>query len=239
MIDALTAAAASLSHDFARMGTIGHNLANATTPAYKRAISPGGDFPQHFGTEGASNALVPAALLTDHRQGVLRPTGASLDVALDGDGFFEVRTEAGLGYTRRGDFRVDATGQLVTQAGDAVMGMNGPLVMRSAAPVITKEGRVLDDGHEVGQLKVAQFADSVVMPRIGDSGLFGAGASAPATGESRPTLIRQGHLETSNVNTASEMVRLIETVRHVEATQKVVQGLDEMQERALRKLGEF
>jgi len=160
-------------------------------------------------------------------------------VAIGGDGFFEVRTEAGLAYTRRGDFRIDATGQLVTHAGHQVMGTAGPLVLRSASPVIGKDGRVVDGEQEVGQLKIVHFAKPQQLTRAGDGGLFTASEAATAAQEHQAPKLYQGHLEASNVNTASEMIKLIETVRHFEAMQKVVHGSDEMTERALRKLGEF
>lgn len=238
MTDALEAAAASLSSDLARMTSLGHNLANATTPGYKRQLGAVQPFQASLAHEAA---LSRGALATaiDQKQGTLRVTSAPLDLAIDGDGFFELRTDAGAAYTRRGDFRVDASGQLVTQAGHLVMGQGGPLVLRSAAPVITKEGRVLEDGQEVGQLKLVSFADPRSLTASEGGAVFTAPEAAQALAPERAPRVLQGHLEASNVNTAAEMVKLIETVRHFESVQKVVQGFDEMRERALRKLGEF
>lgn len=234
MIDALDAAAASLANDLARMSSIGHNLANAATPGYKRQVG-GTPF---AATLGEQQAMAARAAI-DQKQGALRVTDAALDLAIDGEGFFELRTGSGAAYTRRGDFRVDAAGQLVTQAGHLVMGTGGPLVLRSAAPVITKEGRVLEDGQEVGQLKLVTFADPRTLTPSESGAVFSAPDAAQALMPERAPRVLQGHLEASNVNTAAEMVRMIETVRHFEAVQKVVQGFDEMRERALRKLGEF
>ena len=178
-----------------------------------------------------------AASSADLRHAGLRPTGEALDLAIDGDGFFEVQTEAGPAYTRRGDFRLDAAGRLVTHAGDVVQGQGGPLVLGTTTPTIDRSGRLFDGDKPLGQLKLVTFADPRTLARSED-GL--STTNQPATvqpeGEAR---LRQGHLEASNVNTAAEMVRLMETVRHFEASQKVVQGVDEMTERALRKLGEF
>lgn len=180
-----------------------------------------------------------AAQEIDHKKGALRVTDAALDVAIEGDGFFELRMPSGPAYTRRGDFRVDASGQLVTQGGHVVMGTGGPLIMRSGSPVIGKDGRVLDDGQEIGQLKIVSFADPRSLLVAEEGGVFTAPEAALASSPDRSPKVLQGHLEASNVNTAAEMVRLIETVRHFESVQKVVQGFDEMRERALRKLGEF
>ena len=237
MIDALDAAAASLANDLARMSTIGHNLANATTPGYKRQMG-GVSFDASLG-EQVALAQERSRAAVDQQQGALRVTDAPLDLAIDGDGFFELRTPSGVAYTRRGDFRVDANGQLATQGGHLVMGTGGPLLLKSAAPVITKDGKVLDDGQEIGQLKLVSFADVRTLTPLEGGAVFAAPESAQSLTPERAPRVLQGHLEASNVNTAAEMVKLIETVRHFESLQKVVQGFDEMRERALRKLGEF
>jgi flagellar basal body rod protein FlgG len=232
VIDALNAAAGGMAMDVSRMSTIAQNLSNTATPGYKRAV-PGG---VPFLLEGSSVEAV-AASTADLRHASLRPTGEALDLAIDGDGFFEVQTEAGTAYTRRGDFRLDAAGRLVTHAGHVVQGQGGPLVLGTTTPTIDRSGRLFDGDKLLGQLKLVTFADPRALAR-GEEGLFTT--EQPTTvqpeGEAR---LRQGHLEASNVNTAAEMVRLMETVRHFEASQKVVQGVDEMTERALRKLGEF
>lgn len=237
MIEALDAAAASLASDMARMTSIGHNLANATTPGYKRQSGAPQAFQGSLEQGGAAPSRVPS--LVDQRQGSLRVSDAPLDLAIDGEGFFELRTAAGPAYTRRGDFRIDAAGQLVTQSGHLVMGTGGPLLLRSAAPLITRDGRVLDDGQEIGQLKLVAFGNVRALVPSEGGAVFTAPDAAQEAAPERAPRVLQGHLETSNVNTAAEMVKLIETVRHFESMQKVVQGFDEMRERALRKLGEF
>jgi flagellar basal body rod protein FlgG len=232
VIDALNAAAGGMAMDVSRMSTIAQNLSNTATPGYKRAVPSG----VPFLLEGSSVEAV-AASTADLRHASLRPTGEALDLAIDGDGFFEVQTEAGTAYTRRGDFRLDAAGRLVTHAGHVVQGQGGPLVLGTTTPTIDRSGRLFDGDKPLGQLKLVTFADPRALAR-GEEGLFTSeqAATVQPEGEAR---LRQGHLEASNVNTAAEMVRLMETVRHFEASQKVVQGVDEMTERALRKLGEF
>ncbi|HWH82077.1 MAG TPA: flagellar hook-basal body protein [Burkholderiaceae bacterium] len=237
MIDALTAAAGSMANDIARLSTISQNLMNASTPAYKREMLVGQPFQRAMERAGLEDGVAAPSTAIDLRLGTLRFTGNPLDLALDGDGFFEVQTENGTAYTRQGDFRVDANGQLVTQAGQVVQGLGGALQLPNANPTVDRDGRVLDGDKLLGQLKVVRFTNPSQMTRIG-GGLFQT-AEAPTVPADGTVRLRQSHLEASNVNTASEMVKLVETMRHFEATQKVVQGVDEMMERALRKLGEF
>jgi flagellar basal-body rod protein FlgF len=236
VIDALSLAAGSMSEDIARLTSISQNLTNASTAAYKREVPLGRAFAQVMDATGVSEPTPAAAAAIDHRAGTLRFTGHALDLALEGDGYFEVQTESGPAYTRQGDFRLDAAGRLVTQAGDPVQGSGGPLHLSSAQPTVDREGRLFDGEKSLGQLKVVHFADPAQLQRAG-SGLFLAPEAAAVQAEG--VRVRQGHLEASNVSTAAEMVKLVETMRHFEATQKVVQGVDDMMERALRKLGEF
>ena len=103
-------------------------------------------------------------------------------------------------------------------------------------PRIDRRGRVLDGETLVGQLRIVRFEDPQSLVKLG-AGLFGAGAQT-----AQPLAdagVRQGYLEASNVVAANEMVRLIETMRHFESNQKVIQGYDEVLERAIRTLGEF
>lgn len=236
MIESLKAAAASLAGDMNRMTSISQNLVNGTTAGYKRELPMSALFEREMaGMADGSAAASPS--VTDHRLGTLRPTGNPLDLAIDGEGFFELRSQGRALYTRRGDFRLDAGGRLVSQAGEAVQGLGGAIQMPGANARIDRDGRVFDGDKQVGQVKVVRFAEPQRLTRISGS-LFDAGEAAASANDGAGHL-RQGHLEASNVNNAAEMVKLVETVRHFEATQKIIQGIDEMTERALRKLGEF
>lgn len=240
MTDSMQALAGSMAGDISRLTSISQNLANATTTSYKREIALGKMFEQRL-LDAVGTAMnrpkSERSTAVDHRHGTLRQTGSPLDFAIDGDGFFEVQTEAGAAYTRRGDFQLDAAGRLATQTGHAVQGVGGPLQLNGVNPTVDRDGRVLEGEKQIGQLKIVRFANPSQLTRAA-GGLFHA-VEAPLLPLDGATKIRQGHLEASNVNTAAEMVKLIETMRHFEATQKVVQGVDEMMERALRKLGEF
>jgi flagellar basal-body rod protein FlgF len=168
----------------------------------------------------------------DQRPGTLRSTGEVLNLALEGPGFFVVDTPQGEALTRRGDFRLDSEGRLVTQDGHAVLGQSGAIQI-SGTPAIAPDGAVRVGGEVVAQLRIAQVAaESQLMPLAGD--LYRAAQLPEADLSAR---VRQGFLETSNVESVQEMVRLIETMRHFETVQRFVRGYDDMVGKAISELG--
>lgn len=235
----LSAVLASMHADMARVERVGMNIANAHTVGYKRDVL----------TNASFGARVESALSvhTDLRPGVLKPTGQDLDVALAGPGWFEVLTPEGIAYTRQGQFQRDAEGKLVTRQGHPVMGTGGTVHLEGAATRIDAAGRIfqhggnaasegLGAGNPVGQLKVVQFAPGASLRKIGDGLVLVQGDRVPAAeGDAK---VQQGFLEQSNVNHMQEMVRLIESVRHLETLQKVALAYDEMLAGSIRRLGE-
>lgn len=232
---------ASMHNDMSRLDHIAQNLANVTTPGYKRQVVAARPFVDAL--QDAQN-VQPPEVLTDMRAGTVRSTGQALDLALVGEGYFEVMTEKGPAYTRMGNFSVDARGRLVTSQGYPVMGKNGDIHLTGRAPVIDSAGNITEaaapDGMSqatpAGQLKVVRFDASQPLHRQGD-GLIAAGEGMTLlpVGDVQ---IRQGALENANVNTTREMVDLIQTMRHFESMHRVVQGYDEMIGSAVRKLAE-
>lgn len=236
MKDVLAITATSMSQDLQRAAIISNNLANATTPAYRRELAVDAGFGPLM-TQGSGNAQsAPAAVIADERAGTLRATGHALDVALEDTGYFEIMSPRGPRYTRQGNFQVDAAGRLVNGNGWPVMGAGGEILLSGTAPRIEADGSIYEQSRLAGRIKVVQFADSRHLSKAGDGLLV---ATAEGAQETVTPRLRQGHLESSNVVTAHEMVQLIETVRHFEAAQKVVHGYDDMLERAIRALGEF
>jgi flagellar basal-body rod protein FlgF len=235
----LAAVLASLHADMGRMERVALNMANVQTAGYKREVFETRPFSAWVGSADSMSTVK-----TDQRPGTLRPTGQALDVALNGPGWFEVRTEQGVAYTRQGNFRLDAQGRVVTQQGHAVMGTGGEIhLLHGASPRIDEAGKVFDAQPSTGttsaplaQLKVVQFAPGAAMERLGD-GLwhFAGDAALPAEGAVQ---VRQGMLENSNVSPMHEMVRLMEAMRHAESMQKVALGYDEMLATSIRRLGE-
>lgn len=262
MRNVFAVALASMQQDMSRVDRIALNLANAATPGYKREVVAARPFVEVLDSASASvsaaaggvttedPARTPGGVqvLTDTRPGSLRITGQPLDLALAGDGFFEVSTEAGPAYTRQGSFRVDARGRLVTGQGHAVMGRSGDIYLTTRTPVIDAAGRITEPdattgpsaaepGDPIAQLKVVRFENPGALERLGD-GLVAAGPGM-AVADDGQAQIRQGALENANVSSMQEMVQLMEAMRHFESMQKVAQGYDEMIGQAIRKLGDL
>lgn len=232
----LTAVLGSMHADMAGMDSVAMNIANAQTTGYKREMVLATPFA----------ARLEAKLLAvhvDQKPGTLKPTGHGLDFALAGPGWFEVSTPQGAAYTRQGDFRLDAAGRLVTQRGQAVMGVGGEIQLSSGLPVADEAGRLFDrsvgargGAAPIAQLKVVQFEAGASLQRLGDGLVQVQGTpSVVADGAAQ---VRQGFLENSNVSHTQEMVRLLETFRHFETMQKVALGYDEMLGASIRKLGD-
>lgn len=244
-MNVLTIALDSIQQDSRRVETASMNVANSLTPGYKRrfpalreltmgVLHDAGDVtPRH----GAA-AVLP---LTDMRPGTLRATRRSLDVALTGNGFFEVLTPTGPAYTRHGEFHLDGAGRLVTAQGEAVAGEAGEIVLRTRTPSINAQGLVEEDGKSAGQLKVVVFEHPERLVHLG------GGRYVPAVDAGRAMLpadigtgieVRQGYLENANVSAMQDMLDLMQSMRHMETMQKVTQYADDMLGTAIRRLGE-
>jgi len=209
----------------ARQDLIAHDLANASTPGYKQdrvASTSFGDLLLHDTSSGRTIGALGLGTqidrqVTDMSGGPVRDTGEPLDFAVEGDGFFAVRTSAGVRYTRDGQFSRSAAGTLVTAAGDDVLGPTG-------APV-----RVGADG------RVASTAIGVVAVtnpvRQGDN-LFSATAGGAATGR-----VRGGALEGSAVDPVHTMVEMLGSLRAFEAGQRVITTIDSTLNKAANQVG--
>lgn len=232
---------ASMHNDMARLDQVALNLANVSTPGFKRQVVAARPFTDVLQD---AQAMQSSEVLTDTRAGTLRTTGQALDVALAGEGYFEVLTPNGPAYTRRGNFGVDARGRLVTSQGYPVMGKGGDLVLAGRAPIIDGVGHVTEaaaadnpaPAAPIGQLKVVRFDQPQTLQPLGE-GLVAAGDGMTVLPDAEVQL-RQGALENANVNSTREMVDLIQTMRHFESMQRVLQGYDEMIGTAVRKLAE-
>ncbi len=246
MSDAFAISELSMINDMRRLDLISHNLANALTGGYKRDIAVSRSFAAALESGLAGFAAVDAlsdntvptlSAVTDYSQGAFRNTGNALDVAIEGDGFFELNAGGRMLYTRQGSFHLDGLGRLLAPGDLPVNGLAGEIRLGADDPRIDKRGMIWIDDEAVAQLKLVRFSDPSALVRAAGGGYRIAGAARPQSLTS-PAL-RQGFVETSNVEVTDEMIRMMTTVRHFEATQQVIRGYDEMLGTAIETIAEF
>ncbi len=239
---------------------ISNNLANVATSGYKRAHAQFEDLIyQNLRQSGAASSeqtqlptglqvgLGTRAVATarNFSQGNLQQSGGNLDVAIKGNGFFQITLpDGGTAYTRDGSFQLDAQGQMVTNSGYLVQpGITIPANAQSVT--IAPDGTVSVSlpgqatPQTVGQLQLASFINPGGLEPRG-SNLFGETASsgAPtsaAPGSSGLGSLQHGFLETSNVNVVEELVSMIQTQRAYELNSKAISTSDQM----LQKLAQL
>jgi flagellar basal-body rod protein FlgF len=230
-----------------------NNLANVNTAGFKQdeqtfhtllgragpampAAPAGSGLAQSIMTRPAGSServfVQPHVLSTSFDAGRIRITGNPLDLAVDGNGFFEVQTPQGPRYTRSGMFSLDSKRRLVSNLGYPVMGLNGEIKIPTGTIHIDNEGAIQVDGKPVGALKVVEFVPEK-MPQKHLEGLFTGGQPQTAA---HPR-VQSGHIEESNVNALGEMVKMIQGMRTYESAQKLIQTLDRMAETAIHDVG--
>lgn len=152
-----------------------NNLANVDTAGFKFELLMSSDDRVTTPTPGAAptpvDFVTAAGVARDYTQGSLTQTGSPLDVAIDGKGFFQVSTADGPRYTRDGRFKLDPTGKLVTQDGDAVEGDGGDIVLdpKKGAVSIAANGDISQSGQSVGHLSVVSFASLAALSKDGNN----------------------------------------------------------------------
>jgi flagellar basal-body rod protein FlgF len=221
------------------MSMIANNVANVNTSGYKAQNPIFKEFiskPQGA-PEDLSMVYDSGQYLTSS-SGPLQQTGAPYDVALEGPGFFGIQTPSGeIQYTRAGNFNVNATGELVTPSGFRVADTGGAAITipdGTQQVKITENGQVIADGNAVGQIMVMEF-ENINNLRPEGNGLHTA--LVPGT-PAVETTVRQGALEGSNVNSVSEMTRMIEVLRDYQSTMRMVNNEHERQRTAIQRLAQ-
>lgn len=253
MIRSLWISKTGLEAQQMQMDVISHNLANVSTNGFKRQRAVFEDLLYQTlrqpGAQSSQQTEVPAGLqigtgvqpIATERiftQGNLQQTGNSLDVAIQGDGFFQVLLPDGTtAYTRDGAFQLNSQGQLVTSSGYEVQ----PAITMPANTIsitIAKDGVVsaLQAGAstpvQIGQMQLATFINYAGLQSRGENLFLETAASgAPqvnAPGANGAGLLNQSYVETSNVNVVEELVNMIQTQRAYEINSKSIQTSDQM-----------
>ncbi len=234
MLDAITSTQIAMLQDQLKLQSISQNVSNMQTPGYKRQLIDNSTFDEHIQAH-MSSVGQNMQLSTQHIQGAVVQSRIPTELALSGDGYFEVQTDEGLFYTRRGDFHINQHGELVTVNGARLLGKSGVLNLEDNAFTIDHKGGVFIDNHQVEQLNIVQFSNPDELNYQG-MGLY------QSTESPRPadpnTHVLQGYLEQSNVKSMDEMMEMVKTSRHFEASQRVMRAADNLLSTAINQLGE-
>jgi flagellar basal-body rod protein FlgG len=258
---ALHVARTGLDAQNMRMQVIANNLANVNTVGFKRdrasfetlayqsmtvaGSASSAENKYAIGTNLGTGVQINGTARID-TQGTLTTTGNSLDLAIEGAGYFQIQMPDGRNaYTRAGDFSLSAEGTLVTSDGMPVqpqiqIPQGATSVSIGADGTVSAQVAGQSDLTEVGRIELARFTNSAGLQSVGNNLLLETPASgAPqigAAGEEGRGGLRSGALEASNVNVVEELVDMIETQRAYEVNSKMIQATDEMMRNATQTL---
>lgn len=225
-----------------QMEIIANNIANVSTPGFKSNSLAFKEYLAKNNNGQETSYVQELGVITDFSQGPITHTGADFDLAINGDGFFTVGTAVGNRYTRDGHFRLDGNGQIVTEAGDPLLSDGGaPIVVPSAAEniIITKDGTVYADKDAIGKVGLVGFKNPELLERE-SAGLYRipeGSTDAPVAIE-QPAMV-QGSLESSNVQSVTEMTKMMNVSRSYESAQKMIEREDERVRQAIRRLAQM
>ncbi len=244
----------AMSNEF-RVNQIANNLANANTTGYKVDRLAFHDTFLRFAHDYSVNAkthlrgediwpephILAKPRLSDQKvdfsQGSVSPTGNPFDLAISGEGFFQVRTPDGDFLTRNGRFQISPEGTLVTEQGFPVLGEGGEIqVPRGEKAVIDETGVIRQGAEAVGQIGLFTAEDITRLEKIG-SNLFGHVDPDAGLIPAPEARINQGYLERANVDVVTEMVAMIESQRAHQVYMKAIQGTNEIDRRLVDHVG--
>lgn len=260
MISSLWIAKTGLDAQQTNMDVVANNLANVSTNGFKRQRAVFEDLlyqtVRQPGAQSSQQTTIPSGLQIGtgvrpvateriQTQGNLNQTSNSKDIAIKGEGFFQVQMPDGTtAYTRDGSFQLDQNGQLVTASGFPVQpAITIPTnalsitVAQDGVVSVTQQGQTAP--VQVGQLTLATFINNTGLESIGEN-LYNETQSSGTPTQSTPGqngagLLYQGYVETSNVNVAEELVNMIQVQRAYEINSKAVSTTDQM----LQKLSQL
>lgn len=234
-----------------QLDAIANNIANVNTAGFKADNMLFEEYlntPAHednfIGRDRRVSFVEDRGTWHDMTQGPSQETKNPLDVAIDGSAFLTVQTPGGERYTRDGSLHIDNQGQLVTANGNAVLGQAGPIIFQPTdhdvnitpdGTITVVEGNGRTDSIR-GTLRLVNFADAQKMLKQG-SNLYSAGDGGAPQADTK-SRVRQGFVEQSNVNSVSEMSRMVEVSRAYTAISTMLQQQAELQKNAIQQLAD-
>lgn len=240
MIRALYTAVSGMMVEARKLDLTSENLYRAQLPGFKafrvlRAAQPATvpNLPTDIQT-------VFEGQFVDASSGPLRPTGKDLDLALEGDGFFVLKTRGGVAYTRDGRFVRGKEGTVQDSNGNVLQGEEGPLKFPDEAPFdaavdVETDGTFRVNGEVVDRIRLRDFPGFRGLQAASGSLFYTTGAAKPQPSSAK---VLQRNIEGANVQGVGEMANMMQTIRAFEAYQKVVQTvMDDVTSEAVRRLG--
>lgn len=236
----------SLSRQIAlqrQMDVVANNMANINTTGFKAESLLFEDYTmpvardnEYAGLDHDLHYTEDWSTIHDMTSGSIEQTGNPLDVALNGNGFLTVQTPAGPRYTRNGSMEIDASGTLVDQTGNPVLGESGPITFDDADTDITisDNGTVSTSQGTKGKLAIVEFVDPQALSREGNN-YYNGPAGQPATA----TRVVQGSIERSNVSGVSTMADMIRVERAYQTLANMMQRQDDLRSTAIQRLGDM
>ncbi len=228
-----------------RMDMLSNNLANINTTGYK-ADKPAFRLDAAAAPQEVAGNTIPGRLspyappleaLTDFTPGPAGRTGNPLDVAIVGEGFFEVQAPEGLRYTRNGNLTINEEGLLSTSDGWPVMGQGGEIAIDGSKVEITDQGEIYVDGEAVDILKVVAFDQPQELTKTGNTLFLAPQGVAGNSVDEDQVQVAQGFLEGANVDAIRTMTEVIETMRVFEAYQRIIRSVDETTAKTVNEVG--
>jgi len=249
MISGLYTAASGMIAVEQRQDIIANNLANISTPGYKRlqpvqlgfyeVFSDKALHPFYFTREAApAGGVKGVETFTNLSAGSLRITEDPLSLAVTGPGYVVVNTPKGDRYTRNGQFTIDPEGHLATSEGYKVASLQGdPISVQGEKIAVSQEGTVLVDGVEAGQIQLIEFENPTRLERDGDNYYLASDEVLEQSANAGETTLEQGAVELSNVQSPVEMSNMMLGLRAYEANQRVIQAIDATTSRLIDQIG--
>ncbi|MFZ0960100.1 MAG: flagellar basal-body rod protein FlgF [Terriglobia bacterium] len=202
------------------------NLANVSTTGYKAQLEFYSSLEASMGNHRLSSLNqavndygVLGGSAVDMRTGEFEKTGNDLDLALEGQGFFVVKTPAGIRYTRNGSFHTDADGHLLTATGDQVMGEEGAVALPGGEITFSSDGTISQQGAVVASIKLVTFKPGTVLTAEGNSYYQAPDKSDEPADDPR---LSQGMLEGSNMNAVTGAISLMTLQRHAQLLEQAL-----------------
>jgi flagellar basal-body rod protein FlgG len=237
MLEGMYTAAAGMAAQQSRLDAVANDLANASTTGYKHVRVAYRDLAYTQGTVGATTAVrfgsgAAATMIgRDNGQGAFQETGRTLDVAVEGNGYIQVRSGTQRSLTRDGNLQIDAQGRLAMQDGAL---LDPPVTLPRGTTEdqvdIASDGSVSVAGKAAGKITLVNVANPAGLDGGADNRFQATAASGAISAAPRTTALRTGVLEGSNVDMGEAMTDMMDAQRSFELASKAIQMADQVQE---------